>query len=293
MALPSFLGRWLQRRPVVRQYEQTDCGAAALLSVLRFHGGNSSLARVRELANTGARGASLLDIVGAATALGFRASGAEGSYEDLRQVPLPCIAHLVVDGTLQHFVVVYAIDERSVTIGDPARGLRVIGRHLFESQWQTRAVALLEPTSALSATPAPSWWRWLYSYAAAEQTWLAQAAFIGVVYTAVGLFTSIFVQWLIDGFIPAANVEMIAAIGALLLVLHVIRAGAGNLRQRFLLELSRRVVSRVTTDFLVHIFRLPLRFFERRKTGDITARLNDAVRIQRALVVLVGSSAID
>jgi ATP-binding cassette subfamily B protein len=52
--------------PVIRQYDQVDCGPAALLSVLKFWGGDSNIVHIRELANTDASGTNMLGLVQAA-----------------------------------------------------------------------------------------------------------------------------------------------------------------------------------------------------------------------------------
>mgnify|MGYP006306363579 FL=1 len=83
------------RYPVVKQYNLADCGAAALLSVLRYFGGNSNIVHIRRITNTDAQGARIIDIVNAANELGFNAYGAKGSYDDLRKEEMPCIAHVV------------------------------------------------------------------------------------------------------------------------------------------------------------------------------------------------------
>ena len=85
------------RYPTVRQYDRTDCGPASLLSVLRFHGGEASLVTVRDLSHTGVQGTTMWSLHEAAKALGFEATGARGSYDDLREVSLPCIAHFVLE----------------------------------------------------------------------------------------------------------------------------------------------------------------------------------------------------
>ena len=124
LTLNSVRRSLLRRRyPVVRQYDRTDCGPAALLSVLKFCGGDASLVAVRELALTDTNGTTLLALLRAAERLGFRASGASGEYDDLRTVALPCVAHVVMDGILPHYVVVYRVGEKTVLLGDPARAL--------------------------------------------------------------------------------------------------------------------------------------------------------------------------
>jgi ABC-type bacteriocin/lantibiotic exporter with double-glycine peptidase domain len=49
--------------PLIRQYDQIDCGPAALLSVLKFYGGNASLVSMRELCETTTQGSTMLDLV--------------------------------------------------------------------------------------------------------------------------------------------------------------------------------------------------------------------------------------
>jgi ABC-type bacteriocin/lantibiotic exporter with double-glycine peptidase domain len=72
-----------KKYPIVRQYDQIDCGPAALLSVLKYWRGDTNLVHVRELCQTNIQGSTMADIVKAARTLGFDAVGAQGEYEEL------------------------------------------------------------------------------------------------------------------------------------------------------------------------------------------------------------------
>ena len=96
--------------PVVRQYDRIDCGPAALLSVLKYYKGSDNLVHIREITNTDSRGSSLLRLAEGARALGFDAKGVTGQYEDLIKEQMPCIAHIITDNGLQHFVVIYKVN---------------------------------------------------------------------------------------------------------------------------------------------------------------------------------------
>jgi ATP-binding cassette subfamily B protein len=294
LTLNTVLRSLLRRRyPVVRQYDRTDCGPAALLSVLKFWGGDASLVAVRELALTDINGTTLLALLRAAERLGFRASGASGEYDDLATVALPCVAHVVMDGILPHYVVVYQVGEKGVLLGDPARGIVRVCRSDFLAIWVTRSVLLLSPTKEMHHSPTPHWVRWIVSYFRRQEAWVAQSIFLGVAYTVLGLLTAVFVQLLIDRFIPERRASAVVATGIFLLGVQVLRAGVGYIRRRVLVELNRRVSTAVAVDSVGHLFKLPTRFFESRRTGDITARLNDSVRIQAAVLGIVGSTAVD
>ena len=77
------------RFPLVRQHEQSDCGPAALLSVLKYYGGNDHLIHIRELCRTGPHGTTIYDMIQAADRLGIKATGATGRYEELLKETLP------------------------------------------------------------------------------------------------------------------------------------------------------------------------------------------------------------
>ncbi len=291
-------GGWIRlwrrvRRPVVRQQDQSDCGPAALLSVLRYWGGDASLAHVRGLAGTDVRGTTLLALAHAARRLGLDARGAKGEYRDLRRERMPCIAHVRSDEGRPHYLVLFAVRERSVLVGDPASGTAKLSRECFEHRWRSRTVLLITPSDRITRAPPPHWLRWIASYFEQERSWLIQSLFLGASATALGLATAVFIQLLIDRFIPERDTAMICATGTIIFTLLFVRAGAGYLRQRFLVEMNERVSVHVNEDFLAHLFRLPLRFFDSRRTGDVTSRIADGVRIQRAFLEIVGTGVVD
>ncbi len=281
------------RYPVVRQYEKTDCGPAALLTVLKYHGGNDHLVHIREMCRTTIDGTTMLDMVVAAENLGFKAQGARGDYESLMREKLPCIAHVIVDNRLQHFMVVYKIDKNSVTLGDPANGLVILTRDKFETIWKSKIVLLLNPGSKIYFREPQGRISWLWSYIRGERVWIYQALFLGTVYTLLGLLTAFFIQRLIDDFIPQHSLTKIGYTGGFLLILLVLKASAGYLREKFLVIVNKRLSLTINADFLEHLFKLPKKFFDSRKKGDVTARIHDIIKIQQAILRLISWSFID
>ena len=73
---------------------------------------------------TDKQGTNAYGIVKAAEELGFSAKGVKGDREAFfTPFPLPCIAHVVVDGGLFHYVVIHKITKKRVVIADPGVGL--------------------------------------------------------------------------------------------------------------------------------------------------------------------------
>ena len=84
-----------------------------MVAVIHFFGGRTSITKARELSGTNQGGTTLLGLKEGAEALGLEATGATGTFDDLRSVQLPCIAHVARSGLL-HFVVVWEVNERGV-----------------------------------------------------------------------------------------------------------------------------------------------------------------------------------
>lgn len=278
--------------PIVRQYDRADCGPASLLSVLLYYGGNSDLVHMRELCGTNPAGTTMLSMVEAARKSGFEAFGASGEYEDLLKESMPCIAHVIAD-SFNHYIVVYKISAAGVYVADPAKGRYFMKKQDFISIWQSRSVILLKPAGSLMKRKTIKWFEWICPFIRKEETWLYQSVFLGLIYTITGLLTAVFIQKIIDQFIPGRNVDKIIYTGLFLTVLMALKSGVNFLRQKFLIVLNRNINLSLNAEFLEHIFDLPQKFFDSRKTGDITSRLQDALKIQQTIITLAGSGIID
>ncbi len=92
--------------PHYTQLDQMDCGPTCLRMLAKYYGRLYTAQSLREKAQIGKDGVSLLGIAEAAEAIGFRTMGVKVSFDKLaNEAPLPCIVHW----GQSHFVVVYAI----------------------------------------------------------------------------------------------------------------------------------------------------------------------------------------
>ncbi|HEY0274050.1 MAG TPA: cysteine peptidase family C39 domain-containing protein, partial [Chitinophaga sp.] len=151
MKLP-FKNKWkYARRLLARQHDLTDCGAACLSSVAAYYHLQMPLARIRQYAGTDKKGTSLLGLLEAATRLGFTRKAIRGPYECLKEIPLPAIAHVIVNQALHHYVVLYAVKAGGVQVMDPATGqMQVYTPEAFQKIW-TGVLLLLTPGETFTA----------------------------------------------------------------------------------------------------------------------------------------------
>src|SRR5947209_5837348 len=182
---------------LVRQNDQSDCGAAALATVTLHHRLPVSLQQVRDLAGTDRLGTNLLGLARAAEKLGFSAKGVRGPFEALAGVPLPAIAHLRSQAEGGHFVVIYRVRKDQVVVADPARGIRKLSRQEFCECWTGYLLLLVPeqkaPATAAGKAPAGPWQRFL-RLLGGHTPLLVEAFFCALLMTVLGIATSYYLQ---------------------------------------------------------------------------------------------------
>jgi len=301
--------------PFRLQHDQYDCGVACLRNILNFYKAEISLEKLREWSGTGRQGTSLLGLHQAAGQAGFRAHGAKANgIADLRTVEHPCILHVSPDGVLQHYVVYYPRVERSRSkqsnpakrpsalprerylhlIGDPAKGLVYLTTEELKKMWTSQTLLLLEPGDRLEE------WRqqrrkklsWLWQTLKEDVHLLYVALALGAVCALLNLSTAVFSQQLVDQILPGRHLSALyLGLGSLGLLL-ILKGVFSFLRQDLLIRQGYGFNLRITSRFYRSILYLHKSFFDHRQIGDLTARLNDSLRIQQAVSYILGDMAI-
>jgi ATP-binding cassette subfamily B protein len=287
--------------PLVRQRDQTDCGVACLLSVIRYYGGNTSLERLRELSGTTIQGTSVLGLYQAAQIENLEAKAFK--ITDLKEfateATFPCILHVLIDEQLEHFVVCLRPNTQTKDgrwlIANPANGLESWTTEMLLDKWKTKGVLILKPNEQFVKVQqsAREKWLWLWSLIKVDAALLMIAVVLGIFISILGLSSALFSQKLIDDILPKHNTQKLILGLSVLVILLISKAGLGYLRSFFLMRQSRDFNNRIAGRFYDSLLSLPKSFFDTRKTGDLIARMNDTRRIQQTISYLAGTVFID
>ena len=96
------------RYTYVRQHDTTDCAAACLAMVCLHYKKEVTITRLRDMMGTDLKGTNLVGLQKAANELGFTTAAVRVDRENfLSDFSLPCIAQVITDQGLAHFVVVF------------------------------------------------------------------------------------------------------------------------------------------------------------------------------------------
>jgi ABC-type bacteriocin transporter len=271
----------------VRQSDQSDCGAAALATIALHHRRPLGVHQLRELAGTDRVGTNLLGLVGAAEKLGFSARGVKGLYEALPLAPLPAIVHTRTPEGMGHFVVLHQVTKAGVVVADPGRGVQKLSREQFCQRW-TGHVLLVVPEGKPPAAAGPvAPWRRFLGLLGLHRPVLLEAALCALIMTVLGVATSYYVQHLVDSVLVRNETRLLNALGVGMVLVIAFRTLFGLLREYLLAHVSRKIDLALIAGYARHVLRMPMRFFEMRRVGEILSRVQDAAKVREA----VGSTA--
>lgn len=278
------------------QLDQSDCGVACLMSLIKLNDGTNSIEKLRELSGTTKQGTTILGLYQVANQIGFTAEGCEADIQALIDHKQPVILHVVIENQLQHYVVCYEYDsEKGFLIGDPAKGIYYLTAQELDKIWVSKSCLTLEVNESFvkAETEKNSQKKWFLNLLKEDYKLLWISVLLGIFVAGLGLAMSLFSQKLIDDILPSNNIKKLVSGIGLLTVLLLAKVGISALREFFLLQQSKDFNNRINTNFFSSLLQLPKPFFDTRKIGELVARLNDTQRVQRVIKMLASSLVID
>ena len=265
----------------IKQHDITDCGAACLASVCAYYGLQFPVARIRQYAFTDQKGTNVLGLIEAANRLGLSAKGVRGRFEALNIVPKPTIAHVIVHEHLQHFVVIYKVKKGTVTYMDPGDGrMHKVTDYEFNKMW-TGILVLMKPEETFKKVNMKTGMaRKFFSLLAPHKSMMTQAVFGALVYSILGLSTSVYVGKITDYVLVDENVNLLNLMGVVMIVILLLRTFIGAMKSILALKTGQRIDAALILGYYKHLLTLPQQFFDTMRVGEIISRVNDAVKIR-------------
>lgn len=271
----------LKKSARIRQRDISDCGAACLASIAAYHHLQMPVARIRQMAATDSKGTNVLGVVEAAAKLGFQAKGVKGPFEALFNIPKPAIAHVIVREQLHHFVVIYRVTKTHVVVMDPSDGqYHSLTHEAFKKIWTNVLVLLLPADDFRAGNEKTSHLARFWFLLRPHRSVVMQALFGAIIYTILGLSTSIYVQKIVDNVLVEGNKNLLNLLGIVMLLILVLQLFIGQLKSVFALKTGQQIDARLILGYYKHLLRLPQQFFDTMRVGEITSRINDAVKIR-------------
>lgn len=269
--------------PIVQQHSEEDCGAACLATVCSHYGRRFSISRIREAVGTGQLGTTLLGLRRGAETLGFNARQVQASPElldHLDQAPLPAIIHWKG----YHWVVLYGKNRKKYIIADPAVGIRYLTRKELNAAWTDRVMLLLTPDE-------------LRFYQQPEDTigglgrflkrvlpyrrLLIEVILLNLVIGLLALAFPFLLQILTDDVLVRGDTQLLTTVVIGVMAINLFSSCLRFIQSNLIAHFAQRLELGLVLEFGRQILRLPLSYYEARRSGEIVSRLRDIREINQ------------
>lgn len=279
----------------VRQHDITDCGAACLATISKQNGYQISISKIREIAGTDKQGTNAYGVIKAAESLGFSAKGVKGNKEAFfSEFPLPCIAHVVVDGALMHYVVIHKITKKQIIIADPGKGIVKLKPEEFfgeiheegkapKYQWTGVLILLVKNESFEKGNDTKGLFERFIHLLIPQKKMLLHIFVASLIYTVLGILGAFYYQALLDDILPDGLRQTLITLSIGVILLNIFKVLLNAFRSHLLLYLSQKLDIALLLGYYRHVLQLPMNFFGTRKVGEIVSRFNDASKVRDAI----------
>lgn len=278
---------------LVKQYSEEDCGAACLASIAKYYNRFFTLNRIREAVGTGQLGTTLLGLRQGSEILGFNARSVKASsqiFDRINEVPLPAIIHW--QGA--HWVVLYGYKGGKFVVADPAVGIRYLEKPSLLKGWQDGVMLLLEPDISRFWSQEDDkekiggigrFLKRVLPYRGVIGQTLVLNSFLGL----LSLASPILIQILTDDVLISGDTQLLARVAIAVCVMHLISSSIRLAQSNLIAHFSQRLQLGLIFEFGRQILRLPLSYYESRRSGEIVSRLEDIQEINQLISQIVVS----
>lgn len=272
------LMRWQGRRcqtPTLLQMEAVECGAAALGIILSYYGRIVPLVELRQACGVSRDGSKASNILNAARGYGLKAKGFKTDLNALLQLQCPYI----VFWNFNHFLVVEGFSRQRVYLNDPASGPRTVSLDEFSGSY-TGVVLALEPGPEFRVGGRkPSVLLALWDRLQGSMGLLVYCLIAGFLLVIPGLAIPTFSQVFVDNILIQGRSEWLRPLILGILFTAGLSGLLTLLQLQFLRRMKIKLAVELSSQFLWHILRLPIGFYDQRFAGEISSRvrLNDSL----------------
>lgn len=270
------------RYTFVKQHDITDCAAACMAMVCLHYKKETTITRLRDIMGTDIKGTNLIGLSKCAEKLGFVSQAVKVDKEGfLSDYTLPAIANVVTKEGLSHFVVIFKITKKYVIYGDPAKDLMRVEIDEFYKTF-TGALLLLKPNNEFVSgkLKGTKMFDRYIKLLLPQKKLFAYALLASLIITLLGILSSVFNNIIYDEILPYQQKDVLKMMLAVFIGVNLTSIFVSFVRQWILLHLSIKIDIPLMLGYFEHIYKLPMKFFASRRTGDITTRFSDAFTIK-------------
>lgn len=273
----------------ILQHSEADCGAACVAMIAKHYGRTLTLNHTREAIGTGQLGTTLLGLRRGAELLGFNARSVKTSPEILHKIheaPLPAVIHW----RGHHWVTLYGRRGQKFVVADPAIGVRYLTAKELGEGWTDWVMLLLQPDAVRFFAQADDiktgTWRF---FKRVLPYWkiLFEAFLCALVMGLLSLTSPFLIQILTDDVLVRGDTKLLTTLAIAVVVMKILSSGLSLVQANLIAHFAQRLGLGLVLEFGRTLLRLPLSFFEARRSGEIISRQQDIQALNQLISQVV------
>lgn len=268
---------------VVKQHDLKDCGACSLSCIIKYYDGYVPIEKIRDDTFTTGVGTTAYNLVEASRSYGFEAMGVFVDDVKNENIYLPAIAHVVLKNGLNHFVVVYKISKNYVWLMDPATGKNKMKIDDFNNIWDNILILLTPIDKILKYDKDLTISSLLMKLIMKNKSVFIKICLINLIVMFFTILTSFYFQITISSINHGEDIIYLKAIIIIFTLTFFFKVFLNFNKNYYLTYFYRNLDVELFSNFLEHIFNLPLKFMQNRSTGEIVSRIQDLSEIKDLL----------
>lgn len=236
-------------------------------------------------------GISLLHLGQILESLGLEVRPLTAPADQLHRLEPPALLKLE-----KRFLLVEEAGPRGLMVADPSRGLVQFSPKEFQELSDgPLQLMLVRPAESSAQDDAAAQfdlaWFWEVIRPYRPQMLLIFVAGFTIKILEIGFI--LLIMQIVDVVISTRDLGLLWPIGALMGLIIGVKAVLALLQNNLINDLSDRIDTSLGSQVVGHLFRLPMKFFDRRTVGDLASRFNDLRRVRAFLTGTVINTALD
>ena len=266
--------------PMVMQMEVVECGAACLTMVLAYHGKWVALDQVRHDCGVSRDGSRASNILKAARSYGLVADGYSLDVDSLKDMEMPCIIHW----NFNHFVVLKGFRGKWAYINDPARGSIRVPLDEFDRSFTGIALCFERGESFEEGGKPPSVSAFARSRLKGTAGPIVVIAIAAIIGAFAGIANATFSRVFMDRILTGIDQDWLVPLVGLMAAVALLQCIAAGINAVSALRVRGKFAVSASTEFVWHLLRLPVSFYEQHNVGDLQQRQSENEGIAYTLI---------
>ena len=280
----------MKKNLIVKQIGYKECGAASLLSIIRYYHGNISMQRLVELTNTTNDGTTFYDIKQASNELNLEAIGYKvDDITKLKDIKKPFICQ-IISQNYEHFIVIYEVKKNKVIAMNPAVGESIINLDELKKIW-TSYIMIFSPKKKLIYQKEEKYInKIIINTLKTNKRIVLDIQILSIIFMIVSLISTFYFEIIID---KVANTNILLGITFIFACLILLKCMTNLIRNELLIYLNQKLDCSIILNTFQKLILLPYNYYKNKSTGEIIARINDLINVKNMMNKLILTVCLD